>query len=56
MLESAWSSDDLPAFGGPTRAICATPSRRTAIESRCTAFLRIRDSSIWPVTHLRMSA
>jgi hypothetical protein len=56
MLESAWSRDDLPAFGGPTSAIWATPSRRTAIESRCTVFLRTRVSSIWALTHLRMSA
>ena len=36
----------MPTFGGPTRAICAAPSRRTAIESRWTAFDRTRESSI----------
>src|SRR5918999_161379 len=34
MLDSAWSSDDLPALGAPTNATCAAPSRRTEIESR----------------------
>jgi hypothetical protein len=29
-------------LGGPTSAICDTPSRRTAIESRCTTFDRPR--------------
>ena len=48
--------DDLPTFGGPTSAIWAAPSRRTAIESRWTAFDRTRVSSISEVSHLRRSA
>jgi hypothetical protein len=56
MLDSAWRSDDLPAFGGPTTATWAAPSRRTEIESRCTTFARTRVASIWALTHLRMSA
>ena len=55
-FDSAWSSDDLPLFGAPTRAICAAPSRRTAIESRWTTRLRIRVSSTCALTHLRISA
>jgi hypothetical protein len=55
-FESAWSSDDLPLFGGPTSAICAAPSRRTAIESRWTTRPRVRVSSSCAFTHLRMSA
>src|SRR3989454_3422825 len=56
MLDSACSSDDLPAFGGPTSAICAAPSRRTAIESRWVTRLCTRVCSSWDSTHLRMSA
>jgi hypothetical protein len=55
-FDSACSSDDLPAFGGPTSAIWAAPSRRTAMESRWTTFARTRVWPIWPLTHLRMSA
>ena len=36
----------MPTFGGPTSAIWAAPSRRTAIESRWTALERTRVSSI----------
>src|SRR5512133_2030567 len=56
MLESACSSDDLPAFGGRTSAICAAPSRRTAIESRWVTRFCTRVCSSWDSTHLRMSA
>src|SRR5439155_1423400 len=56
MLDSAWSSDDLPAFGGPTSAICAAPSRRTAIESRWVTRFCTRVCSSWASTRLRMSA
>src|SRR6266576_1008169 len=56
MLDSACSSDDLPAFGGPTSAICAAPSRRTAIESRWVTRFCTRVCSSCASTHLRMSA
>jgi hypothetical protein len=56
ICDSAWRSDDLPTFGGPTRAICAAPSRRTAMESRWTAFERTRVSSISASSDLRRSA
>src|SRR4051812_1918089 len=56
MLERACRSDDLPAFGGPTSAICAAPSRRTAIESRWVTRLRTLVWSSCASTHLRMSA
>src|SRR5262245_5623591 len=56
MFESAWSREDFPALGGPTKATCAAPSRLTAIESRWTTFARVRVSSSCAFTHFRMSA
>ena len=52
----ACRTEDLPTFGGPTRAICAAPSRRTAIESQWTAFERTRVSSISASRAFRRSA
>jgi hypothetical protein len=46
----------LPAFGAPTNATCAAPSRRTEIDSRWMTFVFVRERSISFVTHLRMSA
>ncbi len=56
MSESACRREDLPAFGGPTSAICAAPSRRTCRESRCVTVARTRVRSSSPSSHFRRSA
>jgi hypothetical protein len=54
MLDSACKSDDLPAFGGPTNAICATPSR--VAMQRLLAHTRLLDLRVDPLAQVGVGA